>query len=154
MMYPYLSHHHNYSLLVPSSLCSHCHASGKLIALLMEIAVVKVSLEGLSENDPDVVTAMNDHISPCRSEGRWREADEHQMKNSRARSKTLDAGHHNTLAAMGILAQSHPKSFNIVLYNFANIHHDFLMHSVIFLLQLIWNQLPQLMLLGQWHTTD
>jgi hypothetical protein len=143
----YLSHHHNYSLLVPSSLCSHCHASGKLIALLMEEAVVKVSLEGLSENDPDVVTAMNDHILPCRSEGRWCEADEHQMKNTRARSKTLDAGHLNTLAAMEILTQSHPKSFNIVLFNF-------LMHSFIFLLRPICDQLPQLMLLGQWHTTN
>jgi hypothetical protein len=154
MMDPYLSHHHNYSLLVPSSLCSHCHASGKLIALLIEEAVVKVSLEGLSEIDPNVVTAMNDHISPCRSEGRWREADEHQMENTRARSKTLDAGHLNTLAAMEIFAQSHPKSFDIVSYNFANILYEFLMHSVIFLLQPIWNQLLQLMLLGQWHTTD
>jgi hypothetical protein len=104
-MDPYLFQHHSYSLLVPSSLCSNCHASDKLIALLMEETVVKASLEGLSENDLYAVTAVNDHISPCRRGGRWREADEHQMKYTRARSKTLDAGHLNTLAAIEILAQ-------------------------------------------------
>jgi hypothetical protein len=96
--------------------------------------VVKASLDGLSENDPDAIAAMNDLISSCRSEGRWREADEHQIKNTGARSKTLDTGHLKSLVAMRILTQSHRKSFNIALYNVVNILYDFLMHSVIFLL--------------------
>jgi hypothetical protein len=82
--YYYPFHSHKYSLLVPSSLRFYCRRSGETIALLMKEAVVKASLEGLSENSPDAVTAMSDLIPPCRGQGRWREAEEHQIENTGA----------------------------------------------------------------------
>jgi hypothetical protein len=102
------SHHRKYSLLVRGSLCSCCHGSNKSIALSMEEKVAKASLKGPSGNDPDTVNAIEDLIPLRRSEGRWREAKELQIKDIEASSKTLDAGHLNTLAAMETLPNRIP----------------------------------------------
>jgi hypothetical protein len=93
--------------------CSFVHCPPWLIALPVERTVVKASLKGLSENDPDTVTAMENLIPPFSSGGRWLEAEELQIENIGASSKRLDAGHLNMLAAMEYLARSHSESFNI-----------------------------------------
>jgi hypothetical protein len=74
----------------------------------MEETVAKARMNGLSENDRDTVTAIDDLIPSRRSEGRWRKVKKLQRKNIEASSKMLDAERLITLVAMETLARSHP----------------------------------------------
>jgi hypothetical protein len=87
---------------------------------------------------------IDDLIPSRRDEGRWRKVKELQIKDIKASLKTLDAGHLDTLAAMGKLARSHPKSFKIALYNAPIILHAFLLSLYFLCYDPMWKQLPHL----------